>query len=157
MFGWPSIVRFHHPRYIYSAIPFFVLMVILLLQFYKGPSLNKKVIYFILLCFLSLNIIFVVYSVKKMEHEGNLITTAFQQLANDDVVYDKTICFVDLPHCWFRSACAQAVWMYQKKQLRKPIYQYQNFNNIDKSVLNDPNVVFVKWDMIQSKFVVFGK
>jgi hypothetical protein len=157
MWGWPSIIRFHHPRYLYASLPFFILFILLLLQ-YQPPFVminNTKMQHYssrLLLIFVMCNGLFVAYHLKQQELLTHDIAVKFKALIAQSQVVNNPVCLVNLPHAWFRSSSAQALWLLGKNP-KTPVYQFASLESIEPRYLTE-NPVLITWDYQRNNFLL---
>ncbi len=146
LLSWPALLMHYQPRYIYMAIPWFLCLALILVCFYNGPRIGKKIVWFVhavLLTILAGNTLFLTQHLKTREADLHIITTAFHKLVANPATQNRVLGFIALPSRWFAQGTAQAVWMLRNDH-SLPVYQWgAPLNRIDGN-LPDGEIEFVR-------------
>jgi hypothetical protein len=108
---WPIFIKEYLSRYIYYAIPFFIMALIFLI---KKITLHKKaktnlVLCLLLIIFLSKNKIS--QGMKWYEQNSHKLMVACNQLLQNKEIQNKPICFVGLSRIFSNFPLAQYLWL----------------------------------------------
>jgi len=109
--SWPAILMHYQPRYLYLALPWIILFVVIALislpcSFSKNIRIGATAAF---TCLVSWNAYFLHYHLAQREAALNTITTAFRHLATQPEIANRNVCFIALPPQWFQTGSAQAV------------------------------------------------
>jgi hypothetical protein len=132
IFSWPALLMHYQPRYIYMAIPFFLLYVLVGIMyrkntFYLHPQVNMNSIYkpvatttaTILLIFYAT---FLTKKLRLREKRLHKITQSFVDFLKNNQIKSRPLCFLGLPKYWFSMGTAQAMWLLSNDD-SYPVYQ----------------------------------
>ncbi len=110
---WPALIRYYTTRYLYPALPFFILFFLIAFNSSKlsPPKTIKNLLVLLISLVITLGSIQVILSMNALQHELKIPQQALAELANHKEIYHKNLCFIGLPCRWFRTGIAQAVWM----------------------------------------------
>lgn len=116
-------------RYLYVAIPFFILFVLIDINYFKSPwSYLNRYLPKVLGVILALAVVHGVFFVKKdlavREERTIRINTAFDELIKNSKISGRIIYFIDIPYNYFLSGVAQALWL-RGCNVDLPIYSYE--------------------------------
>jgi hypothetical protein len=132
IFSWPAIIRYHHPRYSYTALVLMITALVSLKEFYQGRSLyNKNIVYTIVIMLITYNAWFLYAGFSMREQNEKMITTTFERFVQNPLTYNRPLYFIGIPFCYFGAGIAQAVWLYQHTP-PKPVY-YHIFINYERN------------------------
>lgn len=122
LFSWPALLMHYQPRYIYLALPWSILIVLVLLLTIRSPVIKRfaTLLFTILITF---NACFLMHHLSERQEVLHTITTAFKTLVADQRTSNRVIGFLALPHRWFHQGSTQAVWMMRNDQ-SLPVYQF---------------------------------
>jgi len=119
LFSWPSLLMTHHARYIYAAIPFFILFLLIAIRYSKINFLSgwkSWIVYMGLFVFIGWGIYDNMSKISKNEeitHIADLALKDFvQTYISDDLTGREKFVFVGLAHWLFFTGLTQAVWLY---------------------------------------------
>jgi hypothetical protein len=113
-FSWPALLMHYQPRYIYLAIPFSLLTVLLLIKFYQGhrvSSTTKKAAAFLFSCLIATNAFMNMQGAYSREKRNSIPANAFHKLAHNPITHSRAICFLCLPDQYLTVGCTQAIWL----------------------------------------------
>ncbi len=116
LFSWPAIIMHFQPRYIYMALPLMIAAIAILID---PPRQWLKLALGALIMW---NAVFLVHHLAQREKILHMITAAFEEIVANPVTRGKSLCFVDIPSCWFDQGTAQAVWLLRHDG-SKPVFQ----------------------------------
>ncbi len=146
-FSWPAIIMHFQPRYIYLALPLMIAAVAILID--PPPQWLK----FALGALIAWNAVFLVHHLTQREKILHMITTAFEDIVANPITTGKSLCFVDLPSCWFDQGTTQAVWLL-RHEAHKPVFQVQDTKMSPE--LAQENPLLITWDKNSCKFRVIA-
>lgn len=124
LFSWPALLMHYQPRYIYMALPFFLLMILVGFKFYQSsyqPKIYKAVSYALCLI-IATHAYFLFDKLALRESVLHQVTQSFQTLANNQTLHNRPLCFVGIPSHWFSMGTAQAMWLLTNNN-SYPVYQ----------------------------------
>jgi len=134
IFSWPALLMHYQPRYIYLALPFFLLYIVAGITYFK-PLKSIQFQYLstcsslIITPFILCNTLFITKRMKQREYVFHEVTQSFKKLLKKDIIKNKPprqpLCFFNIPHHWFAMGTAQAVWLLSNTKTLYPIYQFQ--------------------------------
>jgi len=113
-FSWPALLMHYQPRYMYIAIPFSLLTVLLLIEFYQGHRISptaKKSATLLFSCLIATNAFMDMQGFYSREKRSFIPANAFHQLVQNPITHGRAICFLCLPNQYLTVGCAQAVWL----------------------------------------------
>jgi hypothetical protein len=121
---WPAVLRYYSSRYLYKALPFYILIILFLVHFYSYKSEKTKLKWIksslsVAYVVLFLNIILLTVCMKQRETFLHKLSLSFDELAQNSKVQNRILCFVGLPWSIFPTGVAQAVWM---RGITLPVY-----------------------------------
>ncbi len=124
IFSWPALLMHYQPRYIYMAIPFFIMLILIGISSYQKNkhARTSKIVVPLACVLIACNIFFLTQKLKEREAVFGGVTHAFSKLLAQDDVKNRALCFVGLPGHWFAMGTAQAVWMFSGDN-SYPVYQ----------------------------------
>lgn len=125
LFSWPALLMHYQPRYIYMALPFFILLFVIGITSYqriRSTTWLQKPCAVACTLLLLFQTSFLVSRFKQREHVLNQVHTSFLKLTHHEAIKDNPLCFVNLPRHWFAMGTAQAIWLLTNN--KKPVYQY---------------------------------
>jgi hypothetical protein len=127
---WPAYFRNYSERYLYSALPFFLVFFIFTLNHVvpKIPLLIKKIFMGIVGIIVFTGGLFVINAIHTISKESPIVNNALKELVSDKEIHFKKLCFIGLPAKWFAYGIAQAIWMHGINK-EYPIY-YDNQTSI---------------------------
>lgn len=114
VFSWPALLMHHQPRYLYLALPFIILMVLVGIASHQPKTFSYLAARSCTACFVFLIMLhtnFLLTRLKQREEVLFHVTHAFEKLAHHDAIRHKPVCFFNLPPQWFAMGNAQAVWL----------------------------------------------
>ncbi len=116
MFMWPAFWRYYSSRFLYLGLPFLLVALVLLVTRYRYTSDASKnrwlMISSFLCCMLTITNAALLFShLKTREHQLHQINRAYAELAKNEIIKDKTLCFIGLPYDTFVTGVAQAMWL----------------------------------------------
>ncbi|MFA5306200.1 MAG: hypothetical protein WC365_02010 [Candidatus Babeliales bacterium] len=147
LFSWPAIIMHFQPRYIYLALPLMIAAVALLIG---SAHQWLKIALGILIGW---NALFLVHHLAHREKILHMITVAFSDIVADPATAGKSLCFVDIPSCWFDQGTTQAVWLL-RHDAHKPVFQVAG-TKISSSLARE-KPLFIGWNTSSRKFMVLA-
>lgn len=126
--SWCQVYNYSN-RYLHVAIPFFILFVLVDINYFKSrwTRINyyvPKALWLFLCLALVQSIFFVKNDLTARELRTIRINTAFDTLVQNPRLANKIIYFIDIPMNYFLSGIAQAVWL-RGCNVGLPIYSYE--------------------------------
>lgn len=157
LFSWPMIIQCQ-PRYIYLAIPFFILLCIWLITGTKQnlfPPKYKNAAAFLFSLFLICIAILFVGQIKKREISSRFVQNAFEELLKNKemqhaVELNHSLAFFDIPSRFHNAT--QAMWLLTGKS-SYPVYVFGQLKEIPEKYLKE-NPLFITWDSKNEKFTI---
>lgn len=145
LFSWPALLMHYQPRYIYLALPFFILAISICLP-------KKRFTIAMLSILITCNGLFLIRQLKAREQALNIVTTSFTTLINEQPITGKPLYFFGLPHHWFAMCVAQAIWFLSSKD-NYPVYhngsvvEVAGFHNyLEKPILDQDYLTIMPTD-----------
>jgi len=132
MFMWPAILRYYSSRYLYKALPFFIIFLVVGILFYHHKSERtrlrfNKICFSVLGLFTCFNMIALPLHFKQRETVLYETAQAFDELVQDPRIKDRALCFVALPYNIFPTGVAQALRMRGVPETQKVYYDTSSF------------------------------
>ncbi len=131
-FSWPALLMHYQPRYMYIAIPFSLLTVLLLVEFYQGyrvSSTTKKIAALLFSCLIATNAFMDMQGFYRREQRSYIPARAFHELVQNPITRGRAICFLCLPNQYLTVGCAQAVWLLSGDNTR-PVFHISPYMKI---------------------------
>ncbi len=126
MFSWPGLLMHYQQRYMYMALPWIIVTLILLLQ---GISSKKNLFCVLTLFYIATNACYVFANMKEREFALHWLDTSTRTLVTQDLPeagwQREPLCFIGLPTHWFDMGTAQAVWFLDDKPVES-YFVYQS-------------------------------
>ncbi len=125
-FMWPAILRYYASRYLYKALPFLIIMFLVLatkLQAKNGLSCQRFLLKtkFFMWTILVVNMVLLPLHMKQREYVLHGIDVAFDALCADPQLKGRPLIFIALPYDTFVTGVAQALRM-KGSHVTTPIY-----------------------------------
>jgi len=127
---WPAL-RSYQPRYFYFALPFFILMLLILI---KEKVHTTKIVVIFCSLMLGVNAFVVVRTMNTRQQTLHMTTQAFDQLCRNEALANHTLCFIALPYKHFVCSVAQAVWMRGVNTTLPIYYDIATFTHSDHEI-----------------------
>ena len=112
---WPALLRPYTSRHSYFALPFFILILGLLIryarQYYSWHGKQWAVVWVVLSSMLVLNGYQSLSLMKESELSSCAMLKSYRQLCANPTIQGRTLCFIGLP-VRYATALAQAVWFH---------------------------------------------
>ncbi len=134
LFSWPGLIMHYQPRYMYMALPWFIVALLTLVQDYISHANNafiKKIAAIGLAIYIPFTAFFVYKNLKEREHTLHFVDSSLRTLVYNTLPaagwHKDPLCFVWLPAHLFDMGTAQAVWFLDGvKPHSYPVYQPTN-------------------------------
>jgi hypothetical protein len=175
-FLWPTIFAFYGSRYIYEALPFFILAIVFLFQFCskKIPKFLNISGIFVVSFLIVINFCFLFFFMTCRENDSQAVSVAYNDLVKK-VNLGKALCFIGIPIVLSNNV-EPAIWL-RDGTAERPVYcDFATSSCVSPSILTwfkrfyyflesfDENLVSVtyaknsfKIKTLDSEKVFFGK
>ncbi|KKP24455.1 MAG: hypothetical protein SZ59_C0002G0301 [candidate division TM6 bacterium GW2011_GWF2_28_16] len=116
LFLWPAILHLYVDRYLYPVLPFYLIIVLILLKInYKQDNLSiilyKKIIIIFLYLLLPFDIYILRSGIKYQSISYYQKELYFNKILNNKNLKNKKVCFLCLPAYLFYNSIAQYLWI----------------------------------------------
>ncbi|MFH1461375.1 MAG: hypothetical protein ABIF12_00290, partial [bacterium] len=154
MFLWPAVFGQYVNRYLYTALPFYLLAILFSVTFFerKNYLFNKvfqKIIIFIFSILLVFNFLILFKALKERELFLFQRKNALNELVSNDFLKKKNLVFIALPQRVFCNSLAQELWIMGFNTDFSIYYDDRTFVAIPKYIkkINNP-IILIKRNKI---------